>query len=406
MAIVFFVLGDCPGCGAKDSFGNVEIFDGERVYRGCKHCRYHSYFPLPAVQKKIVYLDQFFFSHAFRENDSRFTDAVARLKRVASLQLLVAPFSSIHEDETHQWKNRADLFEFIKATARGHKFSFAPEVKRTQIFKAFQAWLQGEPAAYRLEERDALRESVHGWEGYLRIDVGKYLGNVEQIRSSKGQSIDSLVEAFDGWRTRRSTYAEDLEKEYADGSRTYVGAYLKFASRINAGDLNAIIDAPVASAVVGTMLSILPKEQDIIQRLDRCADFFGSSHFRETPYAKLSCTIFATLRAMVKDGQYANVARAKQVLSGIFYDVDHVSTYAPYCDAFVMDNSMASLVSKPTVDLDRLYGTRVFSLNNWEEFLTWLDDLEAGMTAAHRAALSEAYPLRVPPVTQGRLRPP
>ena len=38
--LVTHVLGDCLGCRAKDSFGNVSVHD--TVLRGCKHCKYES----------------------------------------------------------------------------------------------------------------------------------------------------------------------------------------------------------------------------------------------------------------------------------------------------------------------------------------------------------------------------
>lgn len=69
-----------------------------------------------------------------------------------------------------------------------------------------------------------------------------------------------------------------------------------------------------------------------------------------------------------------------------------MSTYAPYCDAFVMDTPMAELVRQPTVALGRQYAVKVFSLRNWDELLTWLDKLAAGMTDQHRAALTAVHP--------------
>jgi hypothetical protein len=79
-------------------------------------------------------------------------------------------------------------------------------------------------------------------------------------------------------------------------------------------------------------------------------------------------------------------------LNGFFYDVKHISTYAPYVDAFVMDQPMADLVSRPTVDLQGRFGTAVFSLHNWDAFLAWLDKLEADMSAEHSEGLRVAYP--------------
>lgn len=70
----------------------------------------------------------------------------------------------------------------------------------------------------------------------------------------------------------------------------------------------------------------------------------------------------------------------------------HIATYAPYCQAFVMDQPMAALMAQPTVALERRYGVRVFSLNNWDDFMRWLDGLEAAMSDEHRAGLKAAYP--------------
>jgi hypothetical protein len=67
--LVTEVLGDCPKCGAKDSFGNVSVH--EYVLRGCRQCRHEAMIWLPEIRKKVIYLDQFFFSNAScgRENE-------------------------------------------------------------------------------------------------------------------------------------------------------------------------------------------------------------------------------------------------------------------------------------------------------------------------------------------------
>ncbi|MGL5633433.1 MAG: hypothetical protein ACRDD3_13840, partial [Azovibrio sp.] len=193
MAIVSHVLGDCPGCGRKDSFGNVDVFGGQVVFQGCKMCDYHLLIPLPKLKKKIVYLDQFFFSHAFRRQEKRFLEAATRIERASSLQLLVTPYSSIHEDETHLWSGRDELLRFIKTISRGHKFWYAQKVHRTQLLKAFVAWRENGPAGYLCEEKDALDGDVHGWDSYSLIEAGRYMGNVDLIRSLKNESIEELL---------------------------------------------------------------------------------------------------------------------------------------------------------------------------------------------------------------------
>ncbi|MER9849608.1 hypothetical protein NKJ55_20150 [Mesorhizobium sp. M0106] len=117
MALVSYVLGDCPGCGAENKFGNVDVY-GDYVYLGCGRCRYNERHPLPPVKKKVLYLDQFFFSHAVRGKEARFVEATKRIVELAALQLLVVPYSSVHEEETHQWSRHQELLEFIKKTSR------------------------------------------------------------------------------------------------------------------------------------------------------------------------------------------------------------------------------------------------------------------------------------------------
>ena len=383
MALVTHVLGDCPGCKSQNTFGNVDVY-GHYVYRGCKRCRYKEHVPLPPLRKKILYLDQFFFSGAFRGCDERFIAAAERITRLASLQLLVAPFSSIHEDETHQWEKRSELFEFIKATARGHKFEAAYEVEQTQLVKAFKAWLDGRSTEYELEPDDALSDDLNKWDSYLRIDVGRYLGDVELIRDLKRQSAEELVNLFDSWRKQHSSFEEDVEVEHRAAGKSYMDFYVEYLAHVAGGNYMACLDAPIASQVVQTLLHLTNKDDAPELRLRKCGEFLLSDHFKEAPYQWLNAHIFATLRHFVKHGFYTNRDLALRKLNGFFYDVKHIATYAPYVDAFVMDQPMADLVSRPTVNLGGRFGTMVFSLRNWNQFLAWLDQLEQEMSAEHR----------------------
>lgn len=396
MAIVTYVLGDCPGCGRKESFGNVDVFDGTTVYQGCKVCRHRVRIPLPKLKKKVVYLDQFFFSHAFRGKEERFLEAAARIERASSLQLLVAPYSSIHEDETHQWAGRDELFRFMKSVSRGHQFRYAEEVHRFQLLRAFEAWRAGEAADYRLEEEDALEDGVHGWDGYMRISVGRYIGDIELIRALKRRSVEGLVGLFDGWRQLKTTFEDDLRAEYEAAARGYIDSYLRFVARMASGDHAALLDAPTNSMVMQSMVRQLFKDEtDPDEALRRCIEFLlRSGHFKQAPRQLLSARIHATMKSMVKGGKFTNHELALKKFAGYFFDVEHISTYAPYCDAFVMDQLAADIVRQSTVNLTGRYDTKVFSLNNWPEFLEWLEGLEQAMTPEHREGLAVAYPER------------
>lgn len=396
MALVTHVLGNCAGCGGTNTFGDVDIFNTHRMgtylYRGCQRCRYHEKVGLPTLKKRVLYLDQFFFSHAFRGREPRFVDAAERIERLVSLQLLAVPFSSIHEDETHQWERRDELYRFVKATARGHAFRDDFHVERTQLVKMFKSWLRGEPAKYVLDSSDALKDELQAWDSYMRIEVGRYRGDIEFIRDLKRQSVEGLIDMFPGWRELNTSFEEDLHAEYSDAGKAYINVFIEFITCLVGGDASAALDAPATSMVIQTLLNLVPEEVPQDDRLRTCTRFLFSEHFKEIPYQWLSAHMFATLKSTVKQGAYHNRERALQRLSGVFYDVKHIATYAPYVDAFVMDQPMAELVSRATVGLEERYGPKVFSRSNWDDFMGWLDCLEAEMSAEHRTALATAYP--------------
>lgn len=394
--LVTRVLGDCPACNGKDTFGNVSVRH-DHVLRGCKTCSYESAVWLPNIRKKVLYLDQFFFSHAFRGSDQRFLAAIERVKRVCHLQLVVAPYSSVHEDETHQWrgykdKTYAQLMEFIKVTARGAEFERSYNVESAQILKAFEAYLKDNSTRHAIESEDAVRGALDQWDDYFFIDVGGYWHDIETKRRLKTQAVDELVTVFDAWQRSTQTFDDDVALEYRDAGRLFLQYYIDKMNRIRRGDLDATLNAPIMASTVGYMRDYLPKDMSETEQLQRCAEFFGSEHFMEVPHQWISARIFATLKSMVKRGSYGNRTEARKRLSGIFEDIAHISLYAPYCDAFVMDTPMAELVRQPTVGLGSRYGVRVFSLNNWDEFLIWLDHLEAGMSTEHKLAVEVAYP--------------
>jgi hypothetical protein len=144
----------------------------------------------------------------------------------------VSPFSSIHEDETHQWsgfngKNKDDLMEFIKATSRGHEFEPAYHVQQTQIIRAFQAFLANHSLVFVVKERDVVRSNIHEWEDYFRIDTGRYIGNINLIGKLKHQSVEQLLDIFDSWRQSTNTFDQDLAIEMRDAGKAYLDSYFQ-----------------------------------------------------------------------------------------------------------------------------------------------------------------------------------
>jgi len=389
------ILGDCPQCESKNTYGNVSIHS-DHVLRGCTQCSYEGFFWLPEIRKSILYLDQFFFSHAFRAKDPRFVDAADLVSKMTSSQLLVVPYSSIHEDESRMWRgngsnDQEDLMEFIKSTSGGHEFSPDYNVEKTQIVKAFQAYLSSASTEYIVDERDAVPNDIHRWDDYFRIDVPGYFKDVELGRKLKNESIELLINAFDGWQESTSTFDEHVALEMRESAKSYIEPYVKQALRLAQGDFDAVLDSPVRANVCESLLYCLDNNLADTVKFETIKRFFYSEYFRKLPYQSISCRTFAVLKEMVARGAYANRDKAKRRLRGIFQDIGHIATYAPYCDAIVVDKPMAELVTSSRLNIESEFGVRVFSLNNWDKFYNWLNELENRITDDHRAGLEAAY---------------
>jgi hypothetical protein len=149
-----------------------------------------------------------------------------------------------------------------------------------------------------------------------------------------------------------------------------------------------MIDAPVIAGYLATLMRMLPSAVPAEDRLRRCLDFLVSEHFKNAPVQALSVRLWAALKESVRSGGYTNPAKARKKLQGIFYDFEHVATYAPYCDAIIVDQPMAQLVAHPGVALEATYGVKVFSLQTWDELFAWLAEIEASASDEHNAALA------------------
>ena len=394
--LVSHVIGDCPACGAKNSFGNVSV-GKDSILRGCKYCTHSTQVWLPELKKDVIYLDQCFYSSAFKENDQRFVDMASKIDRVCGMQLLVAPFSSVHEDETHQWrgydgKSSDELLGFIKRTSRGNEFEPSYEVEKSQVLKAFSAYLKKEPAKFVVDRKDAHRRELDTWDDYVWIDVGRYIEDIEIKRTLKESTVNQLLKVIPEWRASKRSFEDDVELEVSDAAKIYLQSYFKYAGRIAQGDASALFDSPIRSTIVQSMFHYFEKNVAFDEQIETVVSFLNSAHFKEVPQLWISARVFGVLKEMIRNGAYANEVKARNKLGGFFQDLEHISNYAPYCDAMILDKPMAALISDTRLDLERRYGVKIFSLNNWNELSDWLGACEQEMTKAHQMALKEIYP--------------
>lgn len=382
----------CPFCRSIGNYGNVSV-SHNTLRRGCNSCKQWDIYNLPDLNKKVIYLDQFFLSHAFRMQEKPFVDAVERIKDLAAKQLVVCPFSSVHTKETHLWRHedQQNLYEFIKRTARGHKFSQDYEIKEAQIQRNFELFKNGEELEISLDVNDACNSEINCWDDYMWIDMRPHLADLDELREGKAAAVSALVDLFPQWANLQTTFNEDIRHEALGYGRSLVKQYFDMVMAVGQGDIMAHLNAPIDSTYVETLLYYDSKDTEIDFRIKRISDFFCSDYFIEVPFVKVSCGIFAVLRKMVKNGAYTNPEKAKKKLSGLYYDAECISVFGPYCDAMFIDKAMESWCSEPEARLLDPHNTKLFSANSWDRFNEYLDEIEQSASADIKQSLLLAF---------------
>jgi hypothetical protein len=328
------------------------------------------------TQKKILYLDQHFFSLVYKGKDPRWIAAMERVTELLDLQLVAVPYSRTHEEETDLYVGgRDDLLTFIQRVTRGHHFQPYYRVEETQILKAFQAYLANGPAKYMKAERDALPANVHEWDGDYSVSVFCAASDVERKQEFKRLAIEELVNNVGVWAASKNTFEQDMALELRDSARIFMESYTKRTARLWSGDFSALIHSPVCASVVNGMTYILSvkKMQENAARI--IPSFFQSAHFAQVPSQQLSARLFSAFKArLLKDKtMHSNPEKARKNLSGFLFDIQHAATYVPYCDAFFTDRFMADLLNDKQVDAEKTFGCKIFSGSKMKDLFGWLE---------------------------------
>lgn len=393
--LVTKVLGDCPGCSQVNKFGNVSV-SATYLLQGCFCCKFRREIPLPPVRKKILYIDQYFLSIAFKKNNKKFDNILSLIEELVDKQLLIAPYSSVHEEETSLFEGKSDsLLKFIKNTARGHKFRPSYEIQRKQILTAFKKFLDGEASKYLAAQDEAFEQNIHVWEDYFWIDVDFNNYDSKTKLLLKNRAVSELSAAFEEWRTTPNTFEESLAVEFQAAGDSYLNSYIAYIRTIAERGPIAALNSPINSMIVEHLFNQFDDFIKPENRVENIKKFFKSEHFYQAPYQSLSCRMFAALRSLAKQGAYTNEKKKIEKLSGVFGDVEHIATYAPYCDVLITDNSMAEFIKNPQIGLNQYRDLKIFSSNTFEELTMWLTQIKSTISTEHSDAVKMVYGSKV-----------
>lgn len=378
----------CPMCGAEAAFGILSA-RGKTLTRRCKECRYSEGTTLPALDKKVIYLDQFAFSELLKlrsgkrreDAHTEFWHAADRLiTRVVLLQQAIFPPSDIHHSETLVSPWPQELRDAYEALAGDVRFEDTNHIQLSQIAAFARAFIDRAEVQLDLGVDHAVRGRRNAWLSDMRISVQTdYSQFADDTRAIVEETAQQVVELMDGWRKRDLGFDEVLQIELGSYYQSRIDALQAYAERyeraIAADDFMAELNVGMSSIVreMSLLRDIFSRASVPQERIDQTIrDFWMWDGNREQPFGRIAAYMFAALAGQVKAG------RTKPASRGFMNDVKAVSAYAPYVDAMVVDKECATLLGEGRPRDELSYRARIFSLNSKEDFLAYLTELEEG----------------------------
>lgn len=354
----------------------------------CRKCGEGYPLSLLKLEKKLIYLDQNFLSEAFKNKLPAFIKRADHLNDLSRKQLIICPYSEVHDIETHLYEgNEKRLWDFIRHTSFGEKFKLRSQIELQQLVNAYIAYCNNQPDKSILRLSDAIPLSVHNWHDSLMIDINWSITQSIKpkiLKKSKDDFIRSISEVIQKWQKSKSSLEDDYNLETRDHANIILQNYLTLKKENNVEKILESSDY----RIMNLLLEIDVGGRTPEERCKNVLGFLKSSHFANIPYINISSGLWALIKQQIKKNQFSI---KQDQLQGIPSDIDHLSMFAPYCDAVFTEKTMARLLTKWCSHSLGGYPLKVFSAENWEDFDSYLDNIENNMSLEMKEELEIVY---------------
>lgn len=408
---------DCPACHAAGAFRPKGVM-GQYWFIRCTNCGYYKDWPLPKITKRIIYLDQFVISNIVKAKQPFWSELHKKLYALAAFHLIVCPYSDIHKDESllsHELRDQ--LKEMYRSFGDNGRFRVTHEIEQEQLLAAMRRWLGVAESQSRPAWREAFAADPHTWSDDLQVfaDFPPHEPWVTDLRNRKQALHTDLESVRANWLAEDRKFGEDVQRESLSYGRTLLEAYRELANgrqRLEAmmpDELKGIFRACVGpdrfdphtppGVQPGVMLvhwlaaEVYKARPDVHDPVAVVEQFFQSVEAANAPFQYITSRLWEAIAQKVRNPKGPRKSKPSDN-----YDVKAIATFAPYCDAMVVDNEFREMASQKNVDVPGKFGVRLFSLTERtrDEFIAYLDSLWGELSDAHREGLALIYPHMAP----------
>jgi hypothetical protein len=378
----------CPQCGHGQAFGILWV-SSESYDRRCKFCRAKATYPLPKVDKKVLYLDQFAISEIFKVKEGKrpanaphaefWIQVNELLDQAIWRQQIICPASNIHRDETMVYQYGKSLDLAHEMMGGDTSFENTTRIEHRQIYQHLEAYLKGEePPAFDYDVDEILRGHRNAWLSDLHITVETDWSEfVENTRLARNKAAEDFAPLYDRWAREKPSFEKVLSNELGALARGYIDAYFNFMMMAQAAEESGNIQKYINGALSPVISLIQEINRQFVKRgvspdsaLRETAKFLSWPKNHSLPHHWISAHLFAAIADRFSRGQKRRPSR------GMMNDIKAISHYGPYVDAMFLDNECASflLEEKAVMRGVKLKG-RIFCLKRSTDFLAYLREL-------------------------------
>jgi len=391
---------ECPYCKKKE-FGVIHV-SSESYTRRCRSCLKSSSFSLPALKKRIVYLDQMAISEMMKLlNPTVDVKKKGRIKRVwkklfekldrlVKLQLIICPDSTLHYYESLVVpKYNQALKRMYEQLSNGISFHDAEIIKRFQMSFNFRNWI-GEKNLNTIDIYTVTSgDEIDGWQDRLRVSVemgGLDKQIIDDIGRQRNQIGEQMKGVFERWQSEKGKNFMDWYEE-----ERFVFGPMIFRDYLENifSDNPFLLMSQTNALVIEIKKVFLEQGLSDEEALKKTALYFKSEEIKKVLYIKISAALFASIARKAASGQ------KKPPTMGDVNDIKAIASLAPYCDAMFVDNKMYSLLDEKVEGkhVREFVGlkTDFFCQNSMNKFLDYLQKIESSASKKHLEKVKEVY---------------
>lgn len=403
----------CPKCGEM-GFGVLTI-NANSYSRRCRECFYPKggetpcILPLPQLNKKIFYIDQFAISNmmkiinpdteASRANkiDEFWLTLFDKIHHLCKMQVIICPDSYFHANESMVTPFYKALKRVYELLSHGITFYDKDTIQRFQILEHAKNWIKGnQEFTPNFNIESITHGDINAWQDRIIVTVEFQYQEpwIEEVRASRQRTHEGMLILFEQWQKEKDlTFDDWFNRESIQYGKSVLEHYYGYYKRLE--DLSKDMSKITVNDLYPSNLVLMVNEiqTEFIEMgvpksdaLQKTVEYLTSPIFHQVPFVKISALLLAGLARKAASGQ------KRPPSQGMVNDIFMISNLLPYCDVMFLDNECATLLQEgPICDRISEYDTKIFSLNSKEDFMNYLDEIEKSIPETHKNLLNDVY---------------